>query len=95
MKVRYTKTALADIEQTFSYISQDDPAAASQVVIAVEKTIARLAEFPRSGVETSLPGVRVAVVYPYPYLVFYSIAGESLIIRNLRHGARRRTDSKR
>jgi plasmid stabilization system protein ParE len=39
MKARYTETALAEIEEIFSYIAADDPAAADRVVNHVEHTI--------------------------------------------------------
>jgi plasmid stabilization system protein ParE len=70
MKVRYTRTALAEIEALFSYIEQNNPEAAAGVVHAIERTIARLAEFPQSAVATNIPDVRVAPAYPYPYLIF-------------------------
>jgi len=90
MKVRYTQTALAEIEAVFSYIAQHNPEAAAEVIGVIERTIARLAEFPRSAVETNVPDIRVAPASPHPYLIFYGISGETLVIRNIRHAARRR-----
>ena len=90
MKVRYTRTALAEIEAIFSYIAQHNPEAAADVIRVIERTIARLAELPRSAIETNVPDVRVAPAYPHPYLIFYGVSGETLVIRNIRHAARRR-----
>lgn len=93
MKVRYTATALDEIEGIFTYIVKDNPRAASDVIAAIEKTVARLSEYPRSAVETDLQDVRVALALPHPYLIFYSVEGGSLVIRNVRHAARKRLGS--
>ena len=90
MKVSYSDTALAEVEDIFAYIATDSPAAAARVVKAVEAVIERLAIFPLSAVGTEVRGVRVAPLRRYPYLIFYSIEGDTLFIRNIRHGARRR-----
>jgi toxin ParE1/3/4 len=94
MKARYTRTALREIEAVFSYIAQHNPSSAGAVIQVIEKIIARLVEFPQSGVATNLAGVRVAIASPYPYLIFYSVESESLVIRNVRHAARRRSKDK-
>jgi plasmid stabilization system protein ParE len=49
MKVRYTKTALAEIDEIRSYIARDNPKAAA----AIEKTINRIAERPQIGWDPS------------------------------------------
>jgi plasmid stabilization system protein ParE len=88
MKVRYTDTALADIEDILSYIAKDNPLAADEVGAIMRVTIARLGDYPRLAVETDVLNVRVAPVLPYRYLVFYSIEDNAVVIRNVRHAAR-------
>jgi len=90
MKIRYTATALAEIDEILSYIAEDNPLAADEVAAVLRTTIARLADYPRLAVETDVPNVRVAPVLPYRYLVFYSIDETSLTVRNVRHAARQR-----
>jgi toxin ParE1/3/4 len=90
MKVRYTDTALAEIDDILSYIARDNPLAADEVAAVMRATIARLADYPRLSVETDVPNVRAAPILPYRYLVFYSIDEDSLTIRNVRHAARQR-----
>jgi len=90
MIVRYTETALAEIDEILSYIAKDNPLAADEVGAVLRTTIARLADYPRLAIETDVPNVRVAPVLPYRYLVFYSIDQGSLLVRNVRHAARRR-----
>jgi len=88
MKVRYTHTARAEIEDILSHIAKDNPLAADEVGAIIRATIARLGDYPRLAVETDVPNVRLAPVLPYRYLVFYSIEGNSLVIRNVRHASR-------
>ena len=47
MKVRYTATALAEVDEICSYIEKDNPAAAARVAAAIERTIALLAKRPK------------------------------------------------
>ena len=89
MKVRYTDTALAEINDILSYIAKDNPLAADEVGAIMRATIARLADFPRMAFETDVPDVRVAPVLPYRYLIFYSVHDDSLVIRDVRHTARK------
>jgi toxin ParE1/3/4 len=90
MRVRYTKTALAEIDDILTYISKDNPLAAEEVETVVRATVARLLDYPRLAIETDVPGVRVAPVLPYRYLIFYSVHEGALVVRNVRHAARER-----
>jgi plasmid stabilization system protein ParE len=78
MKLRFTATALAEINDIHDYISKESPVAAKAVVLRIEQVVARIAEFP------------VVPVGPFPYLTFYTVSGDTVIIRNVRHGQRRR-----
>jgi len=88
MKVRYTATALEEIEDILTNIARDNLSAALRVSLTILATIDRVAEFPHTAVEADVPGVRVAPVLPYRYLIFFSIANDVLIVRNVRHSAR-------
>ena len=54
----------------------------------IQAVIARLAHYPESGQRTSHPRLRRIVVVPFPYLVFYEVTDEEIIIHAVRHGAR-------
>jgi plasmid stabilization system protein ParE len=92
MKVRYTATALEEIEDTLSHIAVDNSTAALKVSVTILATIDRVAAFPRTAVETDRPGVKMAPVLPYRYLIFFSVADDTLIIRNVRHSARQKPE---
>jgi plasmid stabilization system protein ParE len=50
--------------------------------------IALLLQQPLAGHHTSKSQLRRMVVYPYPYLIFYSATKAEIIIHGLRHSAR-------
>ncbi len=88
MKVRYTVTALEEIEHILSYVAKDNLSAALRVSATLLAAIDRVADFPRSAAETDVPGVRMVPVLPYRYLIFFSVIDDVLIVRNVRHSAR-------
>jgi toxin ParE1/3/4 len=92
MKIRYTATALSEIEDILTYISKDNPSAALRVSVTILATVERVAEFPHLGVETNVIDVRVALALPYRYVIFFTVTKDELIIRNVRHAARRRSN---
>jgi plasmid stabilization system protein ParE len=90
MKLRYTFTARGEIAAILSRIAADNPTAASSVAGAIKATVARLRSFPFIGAETDDRGVYMRIARPNHYLIFYQIVDETVIIRNVRHPARRR-----
>ena len=89
MRVRFTTTAFAELHEIHDYIAKDNPTAARAVVLRVEQVIARIAQFPYIARAIDPSGVRVFPVGPFPYLVFYTVEGDEVFIRNVRHGSRR------
>jgi len=92
MKVRWSETALAEIEDIFSYIYQNNRSAATAVVGRIEGLTVLLEEFPFVGHLTDEPDVRMLSVVRYPFVIFYAIddaAGETVIL-HVRHTARER-----
>jgi toxin ParE1/3/4 len=92
MKVRWSETALTEIEDTFSYIHEHSRAAAIAVVERIEGLTGLLEEFPFVGHLTDEAGVRVLSVVRYPFLIFYAIddAADEIVILHVRHSARER-----
>jgi addiction module RelE/StbE family toxin len=89
MKIRYTETALVEINEVFSYISERNAPAAKRVVARIEQTIQNLGDFPEMAQEADEPGVRRMPVTRYPFIVFYAIDTDEVVILHVRHGARR------
>jgi toxin ParE1/3/4 len=90
MRIRYTETALAEIDAIFSYIEADNPAAAAAVKARIEHTIGLIGRFPKIGRVKYQQIVRMLPARRYPqYLIFYAIEGDEVVILNVRHGTRR------
>jgi toxin ParE1/3/4 len=89
MKFRFTSTALFEIDEIIVYIGKHHPAAARTVAGRIETTIAALADFPEMGQVTDEGRIRRMPIGPYPYLVFYTVESEEIVILHVRHGARR------
>ncbi|WP_163100162.1 type II toxin-antitoxin system RelE/ParE family toxin [Peribacillus alkalitolerans] len=91
--IKYTPAAVDDMDELFSYISHDNVFAAEKLLESLNTKIEDLADFPNLGSVLSEEkyslverGFRFIVVHPY--LVFYKIAGESIIIHRILHGRR-------
>ena len=65
MKVRYSRRALTQLDQIFSYIAKDNPAAASAVVDRIEALAVLLGRYPTIGRPTDKEDVRVMGVRRY------------------------------
>jgi toxin ParE1/3/4 len=89
MRVRYTATALIEAEEIISFIAKHNRSAAVAVRERIERTIALLAEVPEMAQLTDEPGVRKMPLRSYPYLIFYALEDDELVVLHVRHGARR------
>ncbi len=92
MSVRYTRTALREIEEVLGYLASHNPAAADAAAARIEQVIAWIDQFPRIGhaIEND---VRMLPLGRYPFLIFYTVERDGVIVRNLRHHARLRPGS--
>ena len=86
MTVRYTRTALREIEEILSYLASHNPAAAAAVEARIEQVIAWIGQFPRIG-HSIENDVRMLPLGRYPFLIFYHVEHDDVIIRNVRHHA--------
>jgi addiction module RelE/StbE family toxin len=87
--VRYNRRAVRDLVEIADYIRERSPNAAERVRARIEGLIGGLATFPYQGSPTDEPGIRRLVATPFPYLIFYRIKGEMVIVLHIRHGRRR------
>jgi len=91
-RVQYLPAAEQDLLDILDYIARDNPRAARAFVARVERTIGRLAHFPRSGRTPDDPRLRregYRLLAVGDYLVFYVVIGRTVEIRRVIHGARR------
>jgi toxin ParE1/3/4 len=89
MKVRYTATALHELDEILAYIADRNTVAAASVRARIEALVEQLSNFPFLAQETELEGVRRAALGNYPYNIFYTVDADEVVILRIRHGARR------
>ncbi len=88
MSVRFTKPALEDLEQILEYIAVRSPSGAAKVSARIHAVLALIVEHQRVGIKTDDPTIRRINTIPYPYLLFYEVVGDDVIVHAVRHGAR-------
>jgi toxin ParE1/3/4 len=90
MKVRYRALALADIDGIQRYLEARSPNGATNVLQAIRASIRSIADRPYGSQRTTDPDVRVRVVRPYRYKIFYSVIDDNTVeIMHVRHTSRR------
>jgi addiction module RelE/StbE family toxin len=91
MKLRWSETATDELEEIFAYILDQSPASAKSVAQRILRRARSLRDFPYSGRELDVPGVRRLVVGNYPYVILYEIHGsdDEVLIVSVGHTARK------
>ena len=93
MKIRWSPTAVSDLESIRDYIAKDSPAAARKVARRIKESINRLRNFPLSGRAGRVPETRELVVPGTSYIAAYTIKGNKVLIAAVLHGRQRWPES--
>ena len=88
MKVRFTLPALGDVEAIIEHVAQRSPSAADRIANRLSAIVELIGAQPESGKRTGDPAIRQMNLTPYPYIVFYEVSPEEILIMAVRHGAR-------
>ena len=88
MRLRYTLPALADLDSILTYIADASPKGAKRVQKRIQDVINLLLTHPQIGIRTEDPVIRRLTTTPYPFLIFYEIGDEEIVIHAVRHAAR-------
>jgi toxin ParE1/3/4 len=86
-RVRWTRTALADLAAIGQYIELDNPISARSVVSRIELAGNRLAEFPERGRRGRVEGTRELVIHNLPFIIVYRLTPDSIDLLTVLHGA--------
>ncbi len=89
MRVEWLRTALRNLDDEATYIAQDSPRAAQQVVDRVLSAVAQLADQPGLGRPGRVPGTRELVVAKTRYIVPYRVRGNRVEVLRVFHSSRR------
>ena len=88
MRVRYTRPAAADLASILEYIAAASPQGAQRVQRRIQHVVELLLTHPNIGVRTVDSSIRRLTTTPHPFLVFYEVSGDEVVIHAIRHSAR-------
>ena len=85
--IEFLPAAIADLQDIFFHIAQDDVEAADRMVDRIHAGVARLLDFPFSGrTYPDLDDMRGVSITPY--IAFYRVTEKGVRILRVLHGAR-------
>jgi addiction module RelE/StbE family toxin len=87
VKVRWTKPAVNQLQNTFDFIAEDNPAAAERTIRRIHQAILRTARMPNSGRIGRVAGTREITVSGTRYVVAYRILERMIHVLAVFHGA--------
>jgi addiction module RelE/StbE family toxin len=87
MRLEWSVFAQADREAIFDYIEADSPPAAATVDDRIREQVEGLTQFPEIGRPGRIEGTREMVIHRTPYIAAYRIAGDTVRILRVLHGA--------
>jgi len=85
----YAPRALRDLEAIAEYLSERSPSGAANVMDAIKSSIDALTAFPKIGPTIDDAGHRRLSVLRFPYVIFYRLAEDEILILHIRHTSRR------
>ena len=89
MRLRVTRRAATQIEKALDDIEAESPQGANHMRERIQTLFLLLTQHPFAGQATDLPGVRRLTVSPYPYLIFYRVTDDEVIVQRMGHTSRR------
>jgi toxin ParE1/3/4 len=87
MRVVWTASARRDLREIWTYIVRDNPAAAERVDDEIIAAGRSLTEMPRRGRPGRRTGTRELIVSGRPYIIVYTLRGETVAILRVVHMA--------
>jgi len=85
MRVKWTKKAIANLDNAVEYIAADKPAAATKVALKILNATQGLADQPGMGRPGRIPGTRELVIPGLPYILPYVEKDGTIFILRVLH----------
>jgi plasmid stabilization system protein ParE len=85
VRVRYTPKGAAELDHILTYIVERSPQGAAKVQVRIQLIVDVLLHYPFVGKATSNKRLRRIAASPYPYIVYYEVTADELIIHGIRH----------
>jgi toxin ParE1/3/4 len=89
VRVKWLRTALANLDAEAEYIAEDNPGAAGRVAQRVFRAVDLLKKNPALGRAGRVAGTRELVVPETPYIIPYRVRGDAVEILRVFHAARK------
>ena len=90
MNIRFTRTALSDVQYISEYLTQESSDSISHTVLSrIYDAIKSLTQFPEQGRKGRIAGTRELIVSQLPFIVAYRVQKDELQILTVMHAARR------
>jgi addiction module RelE/StbE family toxin len=89
VRLRYTRQALADLDEARRYIAERSPKAAATMAARIREAIGGLTLFPDRGRRGRIGGTRELVISATPFIVVYRVGDGQIDVLAIMHGARR------
>ena len=87
MLIKWTKTALASIDEIAGYIAKDNSTRAISFLRELQDAVTKLQAHPGIGRAGRVPGTRELVLHKN-YIAIYRVRGDDVEILRLHHAAR-------
>lgn len=92
MRLRYSRRAISDLRSIADYVRERSPAGSRVLREHLRRMIGQLADYPQLGMPTAKATLRRLVISRYPYVVFYQVTDDTIIVHHIRHVARKPID---
>lgn len=89
MELKWTRSALRDLDDAGDYIEQDNPQAAVEMARRVQEAVEYLESHPALGRAGRLGGTRELVVSGTPFIVIYRVRLDQIQVLRVLHHARK------
>jgi len=92
-RVRWTRLALADLNEAYDYIVQERPSAAKGIIEHVERALDAIIRYPLIGRVGRLHGTRELYIVNTPFVMAYRVHKDRVEIIAFMHASRRWPES--
>jgi toxin ParE1/3/4 len=87
MLIKWTRAALASVDEIADFIAKDNPTRATSFVLELQAAVTQLQAHPGMGRAGRVPGTRELVLHKN-YIAIYRVRGDDVEILRLHHAAR-------
>lgn len=87
MLIKWTRAALASVDEIAGFIAKDNPIRATSFVQELQAAVTQLQAHPGMGRAGRVPGTRELVLHKN-YIAIYRVRGDDVEILRLHHAAR-------